>query len=93
MQNLYGQTPLDIAAQKNFLTIVDKLLAAGANPSIPNKLGKTPLLRAVQENQESVVEALLSTHPPIDAVNHIRQIFHRAVRSATLLFIELSELI
>ena len=24
----------------------------------------------MQQNQESAVEALLSTHPPIDAVNH-----------------------
>ena len=47
-----GETPLFIACTYNHKHIVEPLLAAGANPNIPNKKGETPLFWLVENTDE-----------------------------------------
>lgn len=42
LQNLYGDTPLHMAAHTGMPAYYNVLLAAGANPNLKNQLGMTP---------------------------------------------------
>jgi len=52
-------TPLLEAAHDDDAALVDKLLAAGANPRTPNRYGVTPLLEAAANGNAAMIEALL----------------------------------
>ena len=55
-----GATALVIAASEGRTEMVEALLRAGADPSIPNKGGYTPLSVAAQRNRVSCVKSLLN---------------------------------
>ncbi|XP_042563213.1 ankyrin repeat and SOCS box protein 2-like [Clupea harengus] len=54
-------TPLIVAVDYKHQSCVQCLLAAGADPNIPNELGETPLYRACEKATEELVELLLKS--------------------------------
>jgi uncharacterized protein len=54
-----GTTPLIWAANLNDTDLVTRLLKAGANPKVSNRLGSTPLLEAVINSNTEMIKALL----------------------------------
>ena len=63
----YGRSPLHDAALDRDLGTVQKLLAAGADPGVPDDDGWTPLHFAAQEYAPDVCAALLAAGAPVDA--------------------------
>jgi len=51
--------PLLMAVSKGDLALVNKLLKAGANPNVKNKLNTTPLLEAAFQSNGEVIKALI----------------------------------
>jgi len=51
--------PLLMAVSKGDLALVNKLLKAGANPNVKNKLNTTPLLEAAFQSNTEVIKALI----------------------------------
>jgi len=51
--------PLLVAASKGDLALVNRLLKAGANPNVKNKLNTTPLLEAAFQSNTEVIKALI----------------------------------
>jgi len=58
-QNHTGLTPLFIAAQNDHVTVVTKLIAAGADVNKCGRLGATPLYAAAQKDHVLVVRQLI----------------------------------
>ena len=62
-------TPLHLAAMHGFPEIAEKLLSAGANPTVltsnPDQQGESSLELAIRHNQPSIV-TLLAKHPQVD---------------------------
>jgi uncharacterized protein len=54
-----GSTPLLVAAGNDDVAQVKRLLKAGANPNVRNKLETTPLLEAAFHSNLEIIEALL----------------------------------
>jgi hypothetical protein len=57
---LYGDTALHLAAANGHLSIVETLLAHGADPSRQNDLGHTPLFFASANGEAEVVSRLIA---------------------------------
>ena len=72
---LYGQvgdgfTALHKAVSDDDLTVVKRLLAAGADPAAVTTLGHvTPLALAAINGDAVIIQALLDAHAPVEAVN------------------------
>jgi ankyrin repeat protein len=65
----YGTTPLALASSNGSAAMVEKLLAAGANPNAPlPTTGETPLMAASRAGKVDAVAALLAHHAKVDAV-------------------------
>jgi ankyrin repeat protein len=65
-QNLYGQTPLHLAAQHGHVQVVERLLKNEADPKIKAQFDKTPLHLAAQHGHVQVVELLLQKNADPD---------------------------
>ncbi|XP_034942760.1 ankyrin-3-like [Chelonus insularis] len=67
----YGETPLHIAARKNYIDIIGKLLENGENPSVRNMEGNTCLHLASARGFHQIVSQLV-TSPlvQLEKVNH-----------------------
>lgn len=57
----YGETPLHVAARKNYIDIVDKLLSNGENPSIQDCGGNTPLHLASARGFHQIVSQIVTS--------------------------------
>ena len=69
-QNIYGITPLIIAAEKNNCPIINILLNHGADINKSNKRGFTPLIYATAHGSTDAVQCLLNNpHIVIDQQN------------------------
>eukprot|EP00850_Spirogloea_muscicola_P008912 SM000049S16683 [mRNA] locus=s49:45544:47832:+ [translate_table: standard] len=70
-RNMYGETPLHLAAKNGCLGVVRRLLGAGASTEARATNGMTPLHLAVwaaaRSNDAVVVEELLEHHANVDA--------------------------
>eukprot|EP00850_Spirogloea_muscicola_P005275 SM000024S07737 [mRNA] locus=s24:115248:117524:+ [translate_table: standard] len=70
-RNMYGETPLHLAAKNGCLGVVRRLLRAGASTEARATNGMTPLHLAVwaaaRSNDAVVVEELLEHHANVDA--------------------------
>ncbi|MDF2964615.1 MAG: serine/threonine-protein phosphatase 6 regulatory ankyrin repeat subunit C-like [Rickettsiaceae bacterium] len=65
-----GATPLTLAAQNGHTTIVEKLLAAGADVNKANeKNGATPLIYAAEKGHTAIVEELVAAGADINKAN------------------------
>ena len=64
----WGYTPLHLAATYGYVTLVDALLARGADLDAAT-CGETPLHRAVMVDDEAMVAALLRRGAAVDAVD------------------------
>jgi len=62
-----GETPLHIAAAHGHRQIVQALLGAGADCSIPNRFGSTPLFGASYSGYSDIVELLLNAGAAVEA--------------------------
>jgi ankyrin repeat protein len=65
----YGRTDLHYAAGDGDLARVRALLAAAADPGLPDDDGWTPLHFAAQAHAAAVCEALLAAGAPVDPVD------------------------
>ena len=61
---------LDMAAYNDLACLAEALLAAGANPSIPNIINETPLHRTCVNGSIQVARVLLENHADLDAVDN-----------------------
>ena len=59
MQNLYGKTPLQDAAERGHTEIVQMLLAEGADPTVRDWSHRTALHWAARYNPQNVIQELL----------------------------------
>ena len=59
LQRCPGTRLLAVAARKGFLSVAERLLAAGANVELPNDDGVTALMVAAAEGQAALVRCLL----------------------------------
>ncbi|KAK0178023.1 hypothetical protein PV328_002008 [Microctonus aethiopoides] len=57
----YGETPLHVAARKNYIDIVGKLLSNGENPSIQDVGGNTPLHLASARGFHQIVSQIVTS--------------------------------
>ena len=55
-----GFTPLHFAVRSDYVTVVEILLAAGADPTAPTEYGWTPVHEAATKSNPAVLEALLA---------------------------------
>ena len=58
-QDKDGLTPLHYASRKGFAEVVQALLEAGADPSVPENYGFTPLHEAAENGRREVAQLLL----------------------------------
>lgn len=63
-------TPLHIAADKGYTSLVQILLAAGANPGAKDDLDDTPLLKAAEHGCADSIKLLLAAGADPNAQNH-----------------------
>lgn len=61
-----GMTPLHLAVLQNDATFVATLLAAGANPNLPDIYLNSPLASAIKNENEEIIRLLLQNHADID---------------------------
>jgi hypothetical protein len=64
--DVYSMPPLCFAAQHNFLTSIEHLLAAGANINATDTEGKTPLYHAAQWGHLEIVNRLIAAGADLD---------------------------
>ncbi|WP_179947520.1 ankyrin repeat domain-containing protein, partial [Wolbachia endosymbiont of Cylisticus convexus] len=72
-KNIYGETPLHLAARSGYLNVVEKLIEKGANVNAKNSNGKTPLHYAAEKGYLNVVEKLIEKGAYFDAENNKQQ--------------------
>nr|AHN85644.1 hypothetical protein [Nannocystis pusilla] len=65
---LYGANFSDHAPEADYLSIVDSLLAAGADPNVPFA-GQTPLMKAAAFGSMALVKRLIAAGARVDAVD------------------------
>ena len=65
-----GYTPLMLAVKLNDQSIVEQLLQAGADPSIPSSKGTSPLHKALEENRGGIALLLIHHKANPHARNH-----------------------
>ncbi|KAL8881754.1 MAG: hypothetical protein Q9192_007726 [Flavoplaca navasiana] len=75
-----GNSALIHAAKKDHYAIVNRLLEAGANPSIKDQDGGTALLRAIDQGNTAIVEIMLDHDSVDDTIrdNYGRTLLHGA---------------
>lgn len=59
-QNHYGNTALMLAANHNYVLVVEELLAAGADVTIENSVGQTAVLMADRQDFTDMVKLLVA---------------------------------
>lgn len=69
MRDRQGRTPLHTAALRGDLAEIERLIAAGADPSVGDNNGFTPLHLAAQEGQTDAARALLNGGAEVDKRN------------------------
>ena len=69
-KNDYSATPLSLACTNGNAAMVEKLLAAGANPNLAASSGETPLMRCARTGSAAAVKALLARKAQVDASNN-----------------------
>lgn len=75
-KNLFGETPLHVAAKLGYLDIVEYLIQNGANKEAQNDRGETPLRLVVNKNQVKAMECLIKNGADIsDYDNKVKFIF------------------
>jgi hypothetical protein len=65
-----GYHVLDVAAYKDLVCLAEALLAAGANPSIPDKVNETPLHQTCVNGSIHVARLLLENHADLNAADY-----------------------
>lgn len=70
IQNEQGESPLMRAVIRQYKPIVQKLLAEGANPNLPNKSGYTSVHKAAFRNDLEIMKLLVSYDGDIKAVTN-----------------------
>jgi len=70
--NMKGVTALATASQKGYLSVVRKLLEAGANPQLSNRLGQTPLIQACHNGHLDTVKCLVEHGAVVEHANYNR---------------------
>lgn len=63
----HGWTPLNIAAWRGQLDMVNDLIQLGENPNEPDTTGWTPIARAAAQGHEAIVVALLRAGAKVEA--------------------------
>lgn len=63
----HGWTPLNIAAWRGQLDMVNDLIQLGENPNEPDTTGWTPMARAAAQGHEAIVVALLRAGAKVEA--------------------------
>ncbi|MDB5797361.1 MAG: ankyrin repeat protein 17-like isoform [Paucimonas sp.] len=78
-----GETPLTLAARKDWQEKAAILVAMGANPDLADAAGSSPLLAAVQHENDKLIECLvaLGAHPDLSAQG-MTPVMHAATRGA-----------
>jgi ankyrin repeat protein len=66
-ENVWGDTPMSMAAKSGFVEAIRALAALGADPSASNRLGWTSIMAATSENQGEALRELVSLGGDIDA--------------------------
>jgi ankyrin repeat protein len=69
-RDIFGRTPLQIAAIKGYGDVIQSLLAAGASPHNPDNNGWLPLHYACVAGDEEIINMLLDAPDTRDAMNH-----------------------
>src|SRR5262245_3461904 len=64
-----GTTPLHYAAYQEDVELVDRLLKAGAKPSIVNEFGSTPMSEAATTGNAAVIRLLLKAGADVNSPN------------------------
>ena len=70
--NDYGVSPLSLACVNGSAAMIEKLLAAGANPHIPLPTGETALMTAARTGNVDAVTLLLDSKVDVDARERIK---------------------
>ncbi len=68
----YGVTPLWLASTAGSVSIVERLLRAGADPAITLPTGETALMTAARTGRPGVVRLLLEHGSPVNATETVR---------------------
>lgn len=69
--NIDDGAALRIAAEKGFISVVEALLAAKANPNLSDYRGETALHRAVENRFPAIAELLIKNGADVNAVNRV----------------------
>ncbi|EHK48577.1 hypothetical protein TRIATDRAFT_191145, partial [Trichoderma atroviride IMI 206040] len=72
-KGIYGETPLSLAASRDYADIVKMLLEKGADIEATNKRGETPLWGAAANGHADIVKMLLDNGADIEAADKYRQ--------------------